>query len=89
LFIFFRPYILIFDSIKGHFESHLKVATALREYVSSVFLEKFGEVKNFDETTMPSESPNVPRQPNKTDCGLFLIQYMESFFKVRALQLLY
>ncbi len=81
---FFRPYILIFDSIKDHFESHSKVATALREYFSSEFQEKFGEVKDFDEKTMPSESPKVPRQPNKTDCGLFLIQYMESFFLVRA-----
>ena len=65
------------------------VAAALREYLSSVFLEKNGEAKKFDEITMPSESPNVPRQPNKTDCGLFLIQYMEIFFMVRALQLLY
>jgi Ulp1 family protease len=81
---FFRPYILIFDSIKDHFESHSKVATALREYFSSEFQEKFGDVKIIDETTMPSESPRVPRQPNKTDCGLFLIQYMESFFMVRS-----
>jgi Ulp1 family protease len=32
---------------------------------------------------MPSFSPEVPRQPNGTDCGLFLVQYIESFFQVR------
>jgi Ulp1 family protease len=34
---------------------------------------------------MPLFSPEVPRQPkgNGTDCGLFLIQYIESFFQVR------
>ncbi len=32
---------------------------------------------------MPSFSLEVPRQPNGTDCGLFVLQYIESFFQVR------
>ncbi len=80
---FFRPFIYIFDSIKGHSESHSKVAAALQEYLSCEFLEKIEEYEIFDENSMPSFSPEVPRQPNGTDCGLFLVQYIESFFQVR------
>ncbi len=80
--IFFRPRILIFDSIKGHSESHFKVATVLREFLSSKFQEKNGKAISFNEETMPSLSPMIPRQPNGTDCGLFLVQYIESFFQV-------
>jgi Ulp1 family protease len=73
----------MFDSIKGCSENHLSVASVLREYLSCEFLEKNGETETFDEQTMPSFSPYVPRQPNDTDCGLFVIQYIESFFQVR------
>ncbi len=61
----------------------MKVAAALREYLSCEFLEKIEEDETFDEGTLPSFSPEVPRQPNGTDCGLFLVQYIESFFQVR------
>ncbi len=63
----------------------MKAATVLREYLSNKFLEKNGKVELFDEKTMPLFCPEVPRQPkgNGTDCGLFLIQYIESFFQVR------
>ena len=63
----------------------MKVATVLREYLSNKFLEKNGKAELFDEKTMPLLCPEVPRQPkgNATDCGLFLIQYIESFFQVR------
>jgi Ulp1 family protease len=66
-------------------ESHLKVASALREYLSSKLKEEHGKDESLDEKTMPLFCPEVPRQPNGngTDCGLFLIQYIESFFKVR------
>jgi Ulp1 family protease len=63
----------------------LKVATVLRAYLSSKVKEENGKDELFDKKTMPLFCPEVPRQPkgNGTDCGLFLIQYIESFFKVR------
>lgn len=35
----------------------------------------------FDRITMPGCQPTVPRQPNAFDCGLYVLQYTESFFK--------
>lgn len=28
--------------------------------------------------------PKVPKQDNSSDCGVYLLQYVESFFQVRA-----
>ena len=30
---------------------------------------------------MPHFSPSIPQQPNFTDCGIYLLQYVEAFFK--------
>jgi len=34
----------------------------------------------FDKNTTPGCMPKVPQQPNFSDCGLFMLQYVESFF---------
>jgi hypothetical protein len=64
----------------------------LRQYVELEFIEKkatpeqrrffenpqFGW-KSFNFTTMPTLVPVLPKQQNYTDCGLFLLEYVETF----------
>jgi len=39
------------------------------------------EPRIFDSKSMPGNSPKVQQQPNFSDCGIYLLQYVESFFK--------
>ncbi len=56
----------------------------LREYLSSEYFAKYQEEKEFKAVDLKSSYPKLPRQTNATDCGVFLLQYVESFFKVRV-----
>lgn len=51
------------------------------------YLEVEWEVKlkthrQFSKTNMVDLCPKVPKQDNSSDCGVYLLQYVESFFKV-------
>lgn len=51
------------------------------------YLEVEWEVKRkthreFSKTNMVDLCPKVPKQDNSSDCGVYLLQYVESFFKV-------
>ena len=37
--------------------------------------------RDFNKDNMKGCCPKVPQQPNFSDCGLFALQYVESFFK--------
>ena len=65
---------------------------SLREYLELEFIEKkvdpedrkyfFDEAYNwqkYDHTTLPHYLPDLPKQKNYFDCGLFVLQYAESF----------
>lgn len=41
-----------------------------------------GESRAFNKDSMPNYSVKIPQQHNFTDCGLYLLQYVEQFFKV-------
>ncbi|CAL8137418.1 unnamed protein product [Orchesella dallaii] len=73
-----HPCILIFDSYTR--ESRGRVFSTLREYLKIEYKTKKQGNRVYDKTTMPGCMPKVPQQPNKTDCGLYLLQYVESFF---------
>ncbi|KYN15110.1 Sentrin-specific protease 7 [Trachymyrmex cornetzi] len=73
------PCILIFDSLGG--ANYSSVFTTLRDYLSCEYVVKFGVEKTFSKDTIKGAYPKVPRQSNYTDCGLYLLQYVESFFK--------
>lgn len=79
-----RPCILIFDSLAG--ASRSRVVATLRDYLSCEHLAKVGNEKTFSKDTIKGSSPKVPQQSNFTDCGLYLLQYVESFFKVGGRQ---
>jgi len=57
----------------------------LREYLSCEWKKKMvsqgKDERLFSKETMPGGSPKVQQQPNFSDCGIYLLQYVESFFK--------
>ena len=85
----FRPCILIFNSLSDG--KHAKVVATLRDYLACEYRHKqktdpaFASRKapSFTKETMPGCCPVVPQQPNFTDCGVFVLQFVESFFKVK------
>lgn len=79
-FDFYRPCILIFDSLAG--ASRARVVATLRDYLSCEYFAKLGEEQTFSKDTIKGACPKVPQQSNFTDCGLYVLQYVESFFKV-------
>ena len=85
--LFSRPCILIFDSLQTGLRS--RVVATLREYLQCEYKAKMNKDREFTKDTMKGASPKVPQQPNFSDCGLFALQYVESFFKtpVKSYQL--
>lgn len=87
---------MFFDSLPS--SAHLRVAATLRDYLYIEYRVKRGEQQSTVETTknadiearklftketMVSACPKVPLQNNSYDCGVFVLQYAESFMKVR------
>lgn len=42
-----------------------------------------GTERSFGKDVMKGSSPRVPQQDNFSDCGVYILQYVESFFEVR------
>lgn len=61
-----------------------KAFTTLREYLNCEYEHKLKKKSNFifDAKSMPGNEVKVPGQTNTSDCGLFMLQYIEQFFKV-------
>ncbi|XP_018366167.1 PREDICTED: uncharacterized protein LOC108763222 isoform X4 [Trachymyrmex cornetzi] len=74
-----NPCILIFDSLAG--ASRSRVVATLRDYLSCEHVAKLGVEKTFSKDSIKGACPKVPQQSNFTDCGLYVLQYVESFFK--------
>uniref|UniRef100_F7A2J2 Sentrin-specific protease 6-like n=1 Tax=Ciona intestinalis TaxID=7719 RepID=F7A2J2_CIOIN len=76
------PCILIFDSLRG--PSRSKVAAHLRDYLNVEWsTRKEAELgpRVFNKNTIKMCTPHVPQQDNYSDCGIFLLQYVEQIFK--------
>ncbi|XP_053734023.1 sentrin-specific protease 7 isoform X2 [Synchiropus splendidus] len=74
-----RPCILIMDSLK--FSLHERVFKLIREYLQSEWEARRGTSRDFGPDQMKSSHSQVPLQDNSSDCGLYLLQYVESFLK--------
>uniref|UniRef100_A0A096M132 SUMO specific peptidase 7 n=1 Tax=Poecilia formosa TaxID=48698 RepID=A0A096M132_POEFO len=74
-----RPCILIMDSLK--LSSHERICKLLREYLQSEFEVRRGSSREFGLDQMKSSHCQVPLQDNSSDCGLYLLQYVECFLK--------
>lgn len=74
-----QPCILMFDSLAG--PSRWRIVGTLREYLAVEWYTKKGKKRTFDRDTMRGFTPRVPQQTNYSDCGIYVLQYVESFFK--------
>ncbi|CAF1191597.1 unnamed protein product [Adineta steineri] len=78
------PAIIIFDSLR--IASKNRVAATLREFLQVEYDHKkalpVGSLarKLFNMNTMPTIEAAVPQQRNYSDCGLYILQYIESYF---------
>uniref|UniRef100_A0A8C5U109 SUMO specific peptidase 7 n=1 Tax=Malurus cyaneus samueli TaxID=2593467 RepID=A0A8C5U109_9PASS len=78
-FVVHRPCILILDSLKTC--SVQKTVQVLREYLEVEWEAKRKTHREFSKSTMIDLCPRVPKQDNSSDCGVYLLQYVESFFQ--------
>nr|XP_032832552.1 sentrin-specific protease 6-like [Petromyzon marinus] len=74
-----QPCIVIMDSLKGSCRN--AVAKTLREYLEVEWFMRRGEARPFTKDSMRYCCPKVPQQDNFSDCGVYLLQYVESFFE--------
>nr|XP_057928146.1 sentrin-specific protease 6 [Doryrhamphus excisus] len=74
-----QPCILIMDSLRGPTRS--TVVRTLREYLEVEWEVRKGSHRTFGKDVMKGSSPRVPQQDNFSDCGVYILQYVESFFE--------
>lgn len=74
-----KPCILVMDSLKR--SPHERVLKLMREYLQSEWEARRGSSREFGPDQMESSNCQVPLQDNSSDCGLYLLHYVESFLK--------
>ncbi|XP_072527618.1 sentrin-specific protease 7b isoform X2 [Salminus brasiliensis] len=74
-----RPCILIMDSLKLSY--HHRIYTLLRDYLQVEWEVRRGTPRAFGENSIRGCHCKVPLQDNSSDCGLYLLQYVESFLQ--------
>ncbi|XP_041710284.1 sentrin-specific protease 6 [Coregonus clupeaformis] len=74
-----QPCILIMDSLGGHARSG--VVKILQEYLEVEWEVRKRSLRSFSKDAMRGSNPQVPQQDNYSDCGVYLLQYVESFFQ--------
>lgn len=74
-----QPCILLMDSLRG--PSRSNVVKILREYLEVEWEVKKGSKRSFSKDFMKGSNPKVPQQNNFSDCGVYVLQYVESFFE--------
>ncbi|XP_063614096.1 uncharacterized protein LOC134787271 isoform X4 [Penaeus indicus] len=74
-----QPCILIFDSLTGANRS--RIVATLRDYLAVEHKIRRGSEKLFSRDTMKGACPRVPQQMNYSDCGIYTLQFAESFFE--------
>ncbi|XP_076579425.1 sentrin-specific protease 7b [Chaetodon auriga] len=74
-----RPCILVMDSLKLSY--HENVCRLLRDYLQVEWEVRRGTPRLFTPTSVRSSTCRVPQQDNSSDCGLYLLQYAESFLQ--------
>ncbi|XP_023373031.1 sentrin-specific protease 6 isoform X2 [Otolemur garnettii] len=78
-----QPCILLMDSLRG--PSRSNVVKTLREYLEVEWEVKKGSKRSFSKDVMKGSNPKVPQQNNFSDCGVYVLQYVESFFETPIL----
>ncbi|GFT54544.1 hypothetical protein NPIL_694852 [Nephila pilipes] len=73
------PCICIFDSLSG--PNRWRIPATLRDYLEMEWKMKKGTRKAFNRDTMQGFIMKCPQQTNYSDCGMYLLQFVESFFE--------
>ena len=74
-----RPIMIVMDSLEDGLKN--TVCNNLRTYLTMEWTAKMKSQKEFTKANMPAFCPRIPQQSNLTDCGLYLLQYVESFYQ--------
>ncbi|XP_072359423.1 sentrin-specific protease 6 isoform X2 [Scyliorhinus torazame] len=74
-----QPCILIMDSLRG--PSRANVVKILREYLEVEWEMRKASKRAFTKEVIKGSNPRVPQQDNFSDCGVYILQYVESFFE--------
>ncbi|XP_062302634.1 sentrin-specific protease 7b isoform X3 [Osmerus eperlanus] len=74
-----RACILVMDSLKP--SNHERIFKLLREYLQVEWEVRRRTPRDFTTDNMKSSHCRVPLQDNSSDCGLYLLQYVESFLQ--------
>ena len=74
-----KPIMIVMDSLEDGLKN--TVCANLRTYLSLEWAAKMNTKREFTRENMPVFCPRIPQQTNLTDCGLFLLQYVESFYQ--------
>ncbi|KAK8741250.1 hypothetical protein OTU49_002576, partial [Cherax quadricarinatus] len=74
-----QPCILIFDSLTG--ANRARIVATLRDYLMVEHRLRKGTEKVYNRDTMKGACPRVPQQTNYSDCGIYTLQFAESFFE--------
>ena len=74
-----KPIMIIMDSLEDGLKNN--VCNNLRSYLSLEWSAKMNTKREFTMDNMPAFCPCIPQQTNLTDCGLYLLQYVESFYQ--------
>lgn len=77
----YRPSILIFDSLIG--APRARVVATLRDYLTCEYKAKYPNEppRVYNKAVISGNQVKVPQQNNFFDCGVFLLHYVEQFFK--------
>uniref|UniRef100_A0A3Q2CIY4 SUMO specific peptidase 6a n=1 Tax=Cyprinodon variegatus TaxID=28743 RepID=A0A3Q2CIY4_CYPVA len=81
-----KPCILIMDSLRGPSRSNVVKTLRLRvvfRYLEVEWEVRRGSQRSFGKDVMKGSSPRVPQQDNFSDCGVYVLQYVESFFELQ------
>ena len=73
-----RPIMIVMDSLEDGLKN--TVCNNLRTYLTLEWNTKMKSKKEFTASNMPAFCPRIPQQSNLTDCGLYLLQFVESFY---------
>ncbi|KAF0698132.1 Aste57867_11228 [Aphanomyces stellatus] len=80
------PCILFFDSLQCH--NKTKILENLHSYLEKEFLARYPDSPySFDITKAEMVEPDVPRQSNTCDCGVFLLLYALELIKRHPLRI--
>lgn len=72
-----EPYFLVLDSMG---EKHGLAVTIIQGYLDMEWRAKRGSVSNFHSSNMRVVTPVKPEQHNTSDCGIYLLHYVEKIF---------